>query len=123
MLKKSVWNITFMVSLGSLKYLRNDRSVTKTPGPVKAPTPLVPGLIAEGFAKAAGLNHWPGAVGSSDTPATLLARLPFTVVPPSEEFARMVIGGPDWARVMPLNSQPPSAVPTNPPRRRNKGDA
>src|SRR5258705_13899972 len=123
MLKKTDWNVSPIFSLGNLKVLRNDRSVTKIYGPVKAPTPLVPGLIPEGFAKVAGLNHWPGAVGSSDTPATLLARLPFAVVPPSEEFARMVTGGPDWARVMPLNSQPPSAVPTNPPPRRNKGES
>ena len=57
MLKKSDWNITFMFSLGSLKYFRNDRSVTKTYGPVKVPTPLVPGLIGDGATKASGLKN------------------------------------------------------------------
>src|SRR6266478_1352993 len=118
-----------MLSLGNLKYLRNDRSVTKTYGPVKVPTPSVPGLIGDGIAKASGLKNWPGAVGASDTPATRFARRPFTVVllPSGElasrKLARMVIGGPDCTRVMPLNCQPPSAVPMNPPRCRNSGES
>src|SRR5260370_3038879 len=100
MLKKSDSNIRPMLSLGNLKYLRNDRSVTKTYGPVKSPTPSVPGLVGDGALKAAGLKNCPGAVGASDTPATLSARrpppfllftnTPFTLPPPSPEDRTMV---------------------------------
>src|SRR5260370_36084768 len=106
-----------MFSLGNLKYLRNDRSVTKTYGPVKSPTPSVPGFVGDGALKAAGLKNCPGEVGASDTPGTLSARRPptfvlftntrVTIPPPSAEVCRMGLGGPDGHRVMPLRRQPP----------------
>src|SRR5882672_3895913 len=126
MLNMSAWNIRFMPSLGNLKTLRSERSVAKKPGPRTLPTPLVPGLVGDGLAKAAGLNHLEGPrVGTvMDWPVTRFARRPFTLVPfPSAALARTVMGCPDCALVMPLSSQPPIAAPMNPLRFRKSGEA
>src|SRR5258708_10488318 len=124
-LKKSAWNIRFIPSLGNLKYLRKERSVAKKSGPLMLPTPLVPGLVGEGLAKAAGLNHCEafGFGTVMDWPGTKFARRPLTFVPfPSAAVAKTVTGCPDCARVIPLNCQPARALPTKPPRFRKNGE-
>src|SRR5258707_7491399 len=94
-LKKSAWNIRFMPSLGNLKFLRKEMSVTKKSGPMTLPTPLVPGFVGEGLAKAAGLNQWEAlGVGTvMDWAGDKIARPAFTVVSfPTAALSMIVMG-------------------------------
>src|SRR5882724_1066146 len=73
---------------------------------------LCAGQAPPNFGKS--LSAWPGT--------TLALRLNCESPVPTAEFAVMVRGAPDWKRVIPLSSQPPSAPPTKPLLLRNHGD-